>query len=185
MFKEFFCRSWKTGAGAWIGLFAIVGYAAFLAHVKAQLNDWYASFYDLLQEAGGIVENVEYGSTEWEMGSGEDLSKHSSLASYRDRVTGELWTFVGVVAPLVWASPAAKWVRSTWALHWRIALMRSYLGAWSTQNEPIEGASQRLHEDTQRFSNGLETCLITLLDAAFTLIVFSPILIDLSKQAPL
>ena len=52
----------------------------------------------------------------------------------------------------------------------------------STQHEPIEGASQRLHEDTQRFSNGLETCLITLLDAAFTLVIFSPILFELSVQ---
>ena len=180
MFKEFFCGSCKTSLGAWVGMVVIVGYAAFLAHVKAQLNDWYASFYDLLQEGGGLAPSVgSDASGDVELGSGEG---EPSLATFRARVTHELLAFVGVVAPLVWASPAAKWVRSTWALHWRLALMRGYLSKWSTQHEPIEGASQRLHEDTQRFSNGLETCLITLLDAAFTLIVFSPILFDLSVQ---
>jgi peptide/bleomycin uptake transporter len=158
----------------------IIGYAAFLAHVKAQLNDWYASFYDLLQEGGGLAPSVgSDASGDVGLGSGEDAP---SLATFRARVTQELLAFVGVVAPLVWASPAAKWVRSTWALQWRLALMRAYLAKWSTQHEPIEGASQRLHEDTQRFSNGLETCLITLLDAAFTLIIFSPILFELSVQ---
>jgi peptide/bleomycin uptake transporter len=180
MFKEFFFGSFKTSFGAWVGIVAIVGYAAFLAHVKAQLNDWYASFYDLLQEGGGIASSASGdASGDVDLGSGEGAP---SLATFRARVTDELLAFLGVVAPLVWASPAAKWVRSTWALHWRLALMHSYLGKWSTRHEPIEGASQRLHEDTQRFSNGLETCLITLLDAAFTLIIFSPILCKLSVQ---
>lgn len=182
MFKEFFFCDCKTSLGAWVGMVVIIGYAAFLAHVKAQLNDWYASFYDLLQEAGGVGEGAGSGDVSGDVDPSSGDGGVPSLAAYRSRVADELWKFVGVVAPLVWASPAAKWVRSTWALHWRLALMRAYLAKWSTQHEPIEGASQRLHEDTQRFSNGLETCLITLLDAAFTLIVFSPILFGLSKQ---
>ena len=60
--------------------------------------------------------------------------------------------------------------------------MRSYLEAWDTQREPIEGASQRLHEDTQRFASGLEGCLIVVLDAMFTLAVFSPILLRLGTE---
>jgi len=182
MFKEFFCNDCKTAMGAWVGMAVIIGYAAFLAHVKAQLNDWYASFYDLLQEAGGLGAGAGSGDVSGDVDPSSGDGGTPSLADYRSRVAGELWKFVGVVAPLVWASPAAKWVRSTWALHWRLALMRAYLAKWSTQHEPIEGASQRLHEDTQRFSNGLETCLITLLDAAFTLFIFSPILVDLSTQ---
>ena len=182
MFKEFFCSDCKTALGAWVGMAVIIGYAAFLAHVKAQLNDWYASFYDLLQEAGGLGVGAGSGDVSGDVDPSSGDGGASSLSEYRSRVAGELWKFVGVVAPLVWASPAAKWVRSTWALHWRLALMRAYLAKWSTQHEPIEGASQRLHEDTQRFSNGLETCLITVLDAGFTLAIFSPILFKLSEQ---
>ena len=182
MFKEFFCHDLKTALGAWLGMVVIIGYAAFLAHVKAQLNDWYSSFYDLLQEAGGIGMSAGSGDVSGDVDPSSGNGDTPSLAEYRSRVAEELWKFVGVVAPLVWTSPAAKWVRSTWALHWRLALMRSYLASWSTQHEPIEGASQRLHEDTQRFSNGLETCLITLLDAAFTLFIFTPILMGLSRE---
>ena len=98
---------------AWGGLFVVVGYAFFLASVKAQLNEFYARFYDLLQMGG------EKGD---ENGSG-DISSYSE---YRARVTSELWSFAIIIAPLVSASPACKWARSAWAFSWRMALMRSY-----------------------------------------------------------
>ena len=167
MFSEFFCaQSWKTTGVAWVGMAVVVGYAFFLAHVKAQLNDFYSRFYDLLQKGG---EDVEADS-----GSG--------YVDYGAQVTAELWSFALIVAPLVSASPAAKYVRSAWAFAWRVALMKAYLVAWDTKQEPIEGASQRLHEDSQRFATALEGCLITVLDALFTLVVFTPILVELSKE---
>ena len=172
MFYEFFwSASWKTTVVAWVGMVVVVAYAFFLAHVKAQLNEFYSRFYDLLQEGGN---NVDFGSGNF--GSGP------AYADYREQVQHELWSFALIVAPLVSASPAAKYVRSAWAFTWRLALMKAYLVAWDTKQEPIEGASQRLHEDSQRFAAALEGCLITVLDALFTLIVFTPILIGLSKD---
>lgn len=169
MFREFFwARSWKTTAVAWVGLVVVVGYAFFLATVKAQLNDFYSRFYDLLQLGGGA-----------ELGSGEF---GSGYADYRAQVTAELWSFALIVAPLVSASPACKYVRSGWAFAWRVELMKAYLVAWDTKQEPIEGASQRLHEDSQRFATALEGCLISVLDALFTLVVFTPILLGLSEE---
>ena len=170
MFYEFFCaQSCKTTLGAWIGLVVVVGYAFFLAHVKAQLNDFYSRFYDLLQKGGD----------DFETGSG---MFGSGYTDYSAQVTAELWNFALIVAPLVSASPAAKYVRSAWAFAWRLALMKAYLIAWDTKQEPIEGASQRLHEDSQRFATALEGCLITVLDALFTLVVFTPILVSLSQE---
>jgi len=170
MFCEFFwAQTWKTTAMAWVGMVVVVGYAFFLAHVKAELNDFYSRFYDLLQKGGG---DEEFGSGGY--GSG--------YADYKSQVTSELWSFAMIVAPLVSASPAAKYIRSAWAFSWRVALMKAYLVAWDTKQEPIEGASQRLHEDSQRFATALEGCLVALLDALFTLIVFTPILTNLSKE---
>ena len=168
MLREFFCSRWSTAAVAWGGLVVVVGYAFFLAMVKAQLNEFYAKFYDLLQKGG----DVDPPSGEYE----------DTYAGYREQVAKELWSFALIVVPLVSATPAAKWARSAWAFLWRAALMRSYLEAWDTQREPIEGASQRLHEDTQRFADGVEGCLTTLLDAAFTLCVFTPILLQLGTE---
>ena len=168
MFREFFCAPWPTALWAWGGLLVVVGYAFFLASVKAQLNEFYERFYDLLQKGGDVdPPSGEYDDT---------------YAGYREQVQSELQSFVLIVLPLVSATPACKWARSAWAFLWRMSLMRGYLEAWDTQCEPIEGASQRLHEDTQRFASGLEGCLITLLDTGFTLCVFTPILLDLSKK---
>ena len=168
MLREFFWSDWRTTATAWGGLVVVVGYAYFLASVKAQLNDFYSSFYDLLQKGG----DVDPPSGEYE----------DTYAEYRADVSRELYKFAMIVLPLVSATPACKYVRSAWAFQWRMALMKAYLEAWDTQREPIEGASQRLHEDTQRFASGLEGCLITVLDAGFTLTVFTPILLDLSVE---
>jgi ABC-type long-subunit fatty acid transport system fused permease/ATPase subunit len=169
MLAEFFwSASWRTTAIAWAGFVVVVGYAYFLASVKARLNDFYSTFYDLLQKGG----DVDPPSGEYE----------DTYANYRDQVTTELYHFAVIVMPLVSATPACKYIRSAWAFLWRTALMRAYLEAWDTQREPIEGASQRLHEDTQRFASGVEGCLITLLDAGFTLAVFTPILLDLSVE---
>lgn len=169
MFAEFFLSSVKsTTAIAWVGLVLIVAYSIFMASIKARINGFYTDFYDLMQESG----NIESGS-----GSGE-----SSLVNYRDRVSEQLWRFAWIVSPLVFASPASKWLRSAWSFTWRAALMHSYLRNWNVSSEPIEGASQRLHEDTQRFCNALQGCLATLLDAVFTLVVFTPILVELSVE---
>ena len=46
----------------------------------------------------------------------------------------------------------------------------------------IEGASQRVQEDTIKFSRFLETLGTGLLDSIMTLIAFTPILWVLSKQ---
>ncbi len=175
MFREFFWSTRSTSAVAWAGAVVVVGYAFFLAMVKAQLNDFYARFYDLLQK-GGDVDQLSGDSASGEAGD--------PYAVYRAQVASELWSFALIVTPLVSATPACKWARSAWAFLWRAALMRAYLVEWDTQREPIEGASQRLHEDTQRFSSGVEGCLITVLDAVFTLSVFTPILLQLSIDIP-
>ena len=174
MFREYFCGSLKSVGFAWIGLAVVIGYSFFVAQVKAQLNEFYGSFYDLLGEGGT---NLDAGSGD--VGSGEGVP---ALHYYRERVTEELWRFAFIIAPLVSASPMCKYVRSAWALQWRMSLMEAYLAAWDTKQEPIEGASQRLHEDTQRFANGLDGCLVTVLDAAFTLALFTPILVSVSAE---
>ena len=172
MFTEFFWGTPKHTAIAWMGMAVVVGYSFFVAQVKAKLNTFYETFYDLLGE--GAAATGESGSG---FGSGE-----AALADKEERVYAALWQFALIIAPLVSASPACKYIRSTWAFHWRMALMKAYLVAWDTKQEPIEGASQRLHEDTQRFAGGLEGCLVAVLDAGFTLVVFTPILVDLSAE---
>jgi peptide/bleomycin uptake transporter len=186
MFCEFFCRAdCRTLLAAWVGLAVVLGYSVFLAHVKMQLNQWYSDFYDLLQQSSAALVAVNASSScAGDLGSGFIESEPVALDDLRARVWEELQSFAWIVAPLVWASPAAKWTRSAWAFAWRAALMRAYLRVWDVTKEPVEGASQRLHEDSQRFSNALQGCLATALDALFTLGVFAPVLLKLSRDVP-
>ena len=198
MFVQFFREPpLKVRAIAWLGLCVVLGYSAFAAWTKARLNTFYNDFYNLMQVSGSLLAGGsaapgdEPGSGGFELGNssgggGADIEELEldELARLRRRVYAQLLGFGGIVAPLVLASPISKWVRSEWSLAWRVALMRSYLAAWDVRLEPIEGASQRLHEDTQRFCVALQGCLATVLDALFTLGVFAPILIELSDQVP-
>ena len=164
MFHQFFAaKKWSTTLLAWSGLVLVVLYSIFMAYIKVRINTFYTTFYDLMQSA----------STD--SGSGE-------TSQNREEVKRQLLSFFYIVAPLVTASPAAKWVRSAWSLEWRLCLMNDYLKSWDVTKSPIEGAAQRLHEDTQRFCNSLQGCVAVALDAFFTLIAFSPILCNLSSE---
>ena len=175
MFVQFFREaSLRTRFGAWGGLLVVMSYSAFAAWTKMRVNEFYNEFYDLLQHR--VVEH-----TGNESASGEVATDEDDLASLRAEVWRQLSGFAQIVVPLIVAAPVSKWVRAAWAFAWRVALMRSYLDAWDVALDPIEGASQRLHEDTQRFCNALQGCLATLLDAVFTLFVFAPILVDLGR----
>ena len=171
MLGEFFAAdTLKTRAWAWLGLLGIVAYSWLLAHVKLQINEFFGSFYDLLQRGDP------------DAGSGETGSGDATRAELRVQVWAQLFDFALIVAPLVSFSPAAKWLRSVWSLKWRLALVCVYLGEWDVEVDAIEGAAQRLHEDTQRFANALQGCLVTALDALFTLLLFVPALAALSEE---
>lgn len=93
-----------------------------------------------------------------------------------------LWQFARVVAPAVAVHPLSGLVRNWWVFSWRRALMKSYLHRWNTSIPAIEGASQRVHEDTQRFASGIQTCVSVVLQSLFTLAVFCPVLYQLDPS---
>lgn len=161
MFREFYLQgsgSWL----AWLGLAVLFLHSIFSAVVKKQLNSWSGDFYNLLQ-------TVEVGSGS----SSEDQA----------RVVSQLWSFVGIVAPMALAHPVSQWVRNVWTLEWRLCLVNNYLSRWNNEGTPVEGASQRIQEDTARFAQKFDGAIGTLLNATMTLIVFIPVLSGLGSVA--
>jgi peptide/bleomycin uptake transporter len=171
MLSEFFC-SCRSDSGvaaiAWVGALVIVAHAVIHGYVKYAVNSWYGSFYTLLEAAGTLAGNSSSTDADWSAKQAE--------------VYSGLWDFSEIALVAVIVMPLAKWVRSVWALRWRLALMRAYVLAWDGNKAPIEGASQRVHEDSYRFSRGVELCLTTGLDAFITLAVFIPVLNDLGSR---
>ena len=56
-----------------------------------------------------------------------------------------------------------------------------YVDKWSSVRH-IEGASQRIQEDTMRFAAIMKSLGVSIVDAVMTLIAFLPVLLELSKN---
>ena len=175
MFREFFleggcCRIlW-----AWFGLLVFLAHQAFKAYLAWAINSWYENFYNLLQG------QADYSSGS--SGSGLSGSGGDSNALAREQVYQSLLDFASIVAPAVFVNPVAGLLRNWWVFSWRRVLMKNYLNRWNTSIPAIEGAAQRVHEDTQRFATGIQNCVSVVLQSIFTLVVFCPVLYDLDPQ---
>ncbi len=126
-----------------------------------------AQFYDILQR------HVEYASGD--VASGELADPEQAKVD----VVASLVEFAWLVAPAVVVHPLAGLVRNWFCFTWRRTLITSYLHRYNTQLPAIEGASQRVHEDTQRFASGIQTCVSVVLESVLTLAVFCPVLYSL------
>ena len=172
MLREFFCRreSACTLLVAWGGLLLVLAHAVVHGFVKYAVNSWYGDFYNLLEDAGSMTVNSSLPEEAW--------------VQKQHEVQLSLVEFCKIAVVPVIVMPAAKYVRSAWALQWRLALMRTYVSLWNPNRDAIEGASQRVHEDSYRFSRGVELCLTTVLDSVITLGVFIPVLTELGESTP-
>lgn len=68
-----------------------------------------------------------------------------------------------------------------WTFRWRQALNEDYLRNWDRLRH-IEGASQRIQEDTMRFAKIMESLGAAFVESVLTLIAFLPLLSQLSDS---
>jgi peptide/bleomycin uptake transporter len=76
---------------------------------------------------------------------------------------------------------------SHYIFRWRTAMNNFYMSHWSALRS-VEGAAQRVQEDTMRFSSTLEGLGVSLVRSVMTLIAFLPLLAQYSlsiKEIPL
>ena len=158
MLLEFFARgpSWRR-AFAYAGLISFIGMGVLRAWIQKLVTDWYRHFYDAVQVTGQSADDAE------------------SFADGRDRVYALLVDFVWLVLPLVILEPLVGLLTNRWILSWRMALIGAYLDGWDPVSRPIEGAAQRIQEDTMRFAQGVNSAVVAGLSAVLSLIIFSPV----------
>ncbi|MDU3078911.1 MAG: peptide antibiotic transporter SbmA, partial [Mixta calida] len=70
---------------------------------------------------------------------------------------------------------------SHWIFRWRTAMNDCYMAHWQ-QLRHVEGAAQRVQEDTMRFSSTLQDWGVSLIQAVMTLVAFLPVLVGLSQH---
>ena len=168
-FDAYFALCTAIFAAAWMILaphpwagWSILGSALILfasyfqVQVSVAINGWFGPFYDLVQAA-------------------LSKSKPVTLAEFY----AQLATFAGIAFVAVTVSVLTSFFTSHYIFRWRTAMNEFYIENWP-QLRTIEGASQRVQEDTMRFAQTLEGLGATLIRSVLTLIAFLPILMKLS-----
>ncbi|ESZ34917.1 MULTISPECIES: peptide antibiotic transporter SbmA [unclassified Mesorhizobium] len=130
----------------------------FQVQVDVAFNAWYGPFYDLIQRALGKA----YSTTPWDFYS-------------------QLLTISWVAGLAVAVGVLNLFFVSHWIFRWRTAMNEYYMFYWD-RLRTIEGASQRVQDDTMRFSTTMEALGVNLVRSVMTLIAFLPVLLVLSKN---
>ncbi|MGN6549966.1 MAG: peptide antibiotic transporter SbmA [Pararhizobium sp.] len=147
---------WQTWSILGTALIIFVTY--FNVQVSVAINAWYGPFYDLIQKA---------------------LSKAGSVTI--DQLFGGMLTFAGIAFVAVTVGVLNYFFISHYIFRWRTAMNEYYMARWSVLRH-IEGASQRVQEDTMRFSSTVEGLGVSLVSSVMTLIAFLPVLFRLSMD---
>ncbi|MCA0434346.1 MAG: peptide antibiotic transporter SbmA [Proteobacteria bacterium] len=139
---------------AWsvLGTSLIIFLTYYSVEVGVAINNWYGPFYDLLQAA---------------------LAKSRPVTA--DEFWIGIWQFLSIALVYVVIRALMIFFLSHYVFRWRTAMNDYYVSHWPRVRK-VEGASQRVQDDTMRFADGVESLGISLLDAVMTLIAFLPIL---------
>lgn len=93
-----------------------------------------------------------------------------------------LTEFFWLAAPYVLIVSATNWFTRVWTFRWRTAITWSYIPRWQGVTSEIEGASQRIQEDTYRFAKIIESLGLQVVRAVMTVIAFVPVLWAMSAD---
>jgi peptide/bleomycin uptake transporter len=93
---------------------------------------------------------------------------------------GSLWRFTWIAMFYVFCAIITSYLTRLYSLRWREAMTFEYIPRWREVREEIEGASQRIQEDTYRFAKIVEYLGLQIVNAFMTLVAFLPILWSLS-----
>src|ERR1700731_2749739 len=159
-----FAAAWMVFAPHRWALWSIFGSALILftsyfqVQVSVAINTWYGPFYDLVQAA---------------------LSK--SKPGTVEQFYSEFSPFAGTAVVAVVVGVMTRFFVSHYIFRWRTAMNDFYIANWP-QLRTIEGASQRVQEDTMRFATTMEGLGVNLISAVLTLLAFLPVLVRLSSN---
>ena len=157
MFRSFFLnKKWMHWSilGSALILFA----TWYKVELDVKINEWFGRFYDLLQKA---------------------LAKPGSITM--DDYMAQLATFFQVAIVMIAIAVMLDFFTKHFVFRWRTAMNDFYAANWHKVRH-IEGASQRVQEDTLRFARLVEGLGVSFMRSLMTLFAFLPILWTLSAK---
>jgi len=127
--------------------------------VSVAINNWRRPFFDAIQQA---------------------LNPDAKVSVTSAQLYDLLLTFAEIAFVYIFVYVITKFIVSHYIFRWRTAMNDYYTSRWKELRH-IEGASQRIQEDTMRFSTIMENLGVSMVDAVMTLFAFLPVLWSLSK----
>lgn len=158
-----FCAFWyvyKRHYWFWWSVFGsttILLATFFSVQIDAWTNEWNGVFFNLIQTA---------------------LTQPGVVSV--DQIMEQALIYAMVMAPSIVLLILLSFGTSHYVFRWRRAMTFYFMSQWDKLRH-IEGASQRIQEDTMRFATILERLLVAFFDAMLTLVVFLPLLYGLSS----
>ena len=131
----------------------------FGVQVSVAINAWYGPFWDMIQkmlsDGGGNINDLYNGTL----------------------------TFLYIAMVAVTFAVINAFFTSHYVFRWRTAMNEYYTANWD-QLRHVEGASQRIQEDTMRFATIMEDLGVELIKSVMVLIAFLPLLFKISEKVP-
>lgn len=152
---RFFPHRWQYWSI--LGSSLIIFSTYFGVQVSVAINNWRRPFFDNIQSA---------------------LGGDSTVASQDLYILMLIFAQIAFIALAVFV--LTRFFVSHYIFRWRTAMNFYYTGHWNKLRN-VEGAAQRVQEDTMRFASIMEGLGVSIIDAVMTLIAFLPVLLALSE----
>ena len=153
MWRFYTTKKWALWA--YLGSLFILSTLWFQVKIDVKINEWFGTFYDMIQKAlsePGAVTIGEY----W-----------SGLASFG--WLAAMWIGLALVG---------SYFTAHFLFRWRASMVEWYHSVYD-KARTIEGASQRVQEDTIKFSRIVEGLGVSMIESVMVLVEFFPILLGL------
>ena len=159
MFRFFTEKSWFYWS--WIGSFIILSSLWIQVEIDVKINEWFGVFYDMIQKA---------------------LAEPNAVSI--EEYFASLFSFITLAAMYIAVYVAISFFTAHYLFRWRTSMVEWYHSVYDKARK-IEGASQRVQEDTIKFTRIMEGLGTSLIESIMILIQFIPILFGLSVGIPI
>ena len=159
MFRFFTQKNWFLWS--WLGSFIILSSLWVQVVIDVKINEWFGIFYDMIQKA---------------------LAEPNAVSI--EEYFASLFSFITLAGMYIAVYVAISFFTAHFLFRWRTSMVEWYHSVYDKARK-IEGASQRVQEDTIKFTRIMEGLGTSLIESIMILIQFIPILFGLSFGIPI
>ena len=159
MFRFFTTKKWFLWG--WLGSAIILSSLWIQVKIDVEINEWFGVFYDMIQKALGAPNSI-------------------TITEY----WASLFSFIKLAGMYIALAVVISFFTAHFLFRWRTAMVEWYHDVYDKARK-IEGAAQRVQEDTIKFSRIMESLGTSLIESIMVLVQFIPILLGLSMGIPI